>query len=286
MAELTRSQAKRLIDLGRVELDGAAPKAGTVVRGGERLRVQPLTAEEFSVEPEAIPVEVLFRDDDVIVVHKPPDLVVHPAIGHARGTLVNALAHLGAGGGDPARPGIVHRLDKGTSGVMVVARNVVAHARLAEQFERRTVEKVYAAIVHGDPPVELRIETLFSRHPVDRQRFTSRTARGRTALTSFRTLERAGGCAKLEVTLGTGRTHQIRVHLSEQGYPILGDPVYGRPPRSPELRRIAERLGRPALHAWCLGFDHPRTGARMRFVADLPADLVEAWAAIRGSLSS
>ncbi|MBI5489234.1 MAG: RluA family pseudouridine synthase [Deltaproteobacteria bacterium] len=277
---LTRSQARRLIDLGRATLDGTTPKAGASVRAGQRLRVEPLPPETFSVEAEDIPVRVLHRDDDLIVVDKPADLVVHPAAGHARGTLVNALAALGAGGGDPARPGIVHRLDKGTSGVMVVARNVTAHARLAEQFAERTVEKTYLAIVVGEPPEEGRIETLFARHPVDRKRFTSRTTRGRTALTGFRVRERRPGCAMLEVRLGTGRTHQIRVHLSESGWPILGDAVYGRTPRDPELRRAAEALGRPALHAWRLAFAHPRTGERMAFDADVPADFERAWGAI------
>jgi 23S rRNA pseudouridine1911/1915/1917 synthase len=278
---LSRSQAKRLIDLGRVTVDGAPPKAGLVLRGGERLRVEPEPPAAFSVEPEPIPVPVLFQDEDLVVVDKPADLVVHPAVGHPRGTLVNALAHLGAAGGDPGRPGIVHRLDRGTSGVMVVARNVVAHARLAEQFERHTVEKVYLALVVGEPPAEGRIETLFGRHPVDRQRFTSKVPRGRKALTSFRTLERAGGCARLEVLLGTGRTHQIRVHLSESGWPILGDEVYGRRLRDPVLRRAAAQLARPALHAVRLGFDHPRTGARLTFVAPIPADLLAAWTTVR-----
>lgn len=282
LEELTRSQAKRLIDLGRVTVDGAPPKAGLVLRGGERLRVEPEPPAAFSVEPEPIPVPLLFQDDDLLVVDKPADLVVHPAVGHPRGTLVNALAHLGAAGGDPGRPGIVHRLDRGTSGVMVVARNVVAHARLAEQFERHTVEKLYAALVVGDPPAELRLETLFGRHPVDRQRFSSKVPRGRKALTSFRTLERAGGCARLAVRLGTGRTHQIRVHLSDAGWPILGDEVYGRRLRDPVLRLAAERLGRPALHAMRLGFDHPRTGERLCFEAPLPADFCAAWSTVRG----
>jgi 23S rRNA pseudouridine1911/1915/1917 synthase len=252
-----------------------------VLRGGERVLVDVPPPQACSVEPEPIPVDVLYRDEDVIVVSKPPGLVVHPALGHPRGTLVNALAALGAGGGDPGRPGIVHRLDRGTSGVMVVARNVQAHARLAGQFLRHEVEKIYEAIVQGDPPAEGRIETLFSRHPVDRRRFTSRTARGRTAVTSFRVLERAAGCARLEVRLGTGRTHQIRVHLSEHGCPILGDGAYGRPPRDPDLRRIAADLGRPALHARVLGFAHPRTGEPLRFEAPPAVDFVRAWDAVR-----
>jgi len=279
---LTRSQTKRLIELGRVTVDGATPKAGLLLRGGERLRVEPESPEAWSVAPEPIPVPVLFRDDDLVVIDKPADLVVHPAVGHPRGTLVNALAHLGAAGGDPGRPGIVHRLDRGTSGVMVVARNAAAHARLAEQFARRTVEKRYAAIVVGEPPAEGRLETWYGRHPVDRQRFTSKVSRGRRALTAFRTVERAAGCARLDVQLGTGRTHQIRVHLAESGWPILGDPVYGRRPRDPVLRGAAERLGRPALHAAVLAFDHPRTGARVRFEAPLPADFREAWTTVRG----
>lgn len=282
MEGLTRSQAKRLIDLGRVTVNGVSPKAGLILRGGEHLRVEPEAPEVWSLDPEPIPVPVLFLDQDLIVVDKPAGLVVHPAVGHPRGTLVNALAHLGAAGGDPNRPGIVHRLDRGTSGVMVVARNAAAHAALAAQFERRAVEKVYAAIVVGNPPAEGQIETSYGRHPVDRQRYTSRIPSARTASTSFRTIERAAGCARLEVRLRTGRTHQVRVHLSESGWPILGDDVYGRRPRDPVLRRAAEQLGRPALHAAVLAFDHPRTGERVRFEAPLPPDFLQAWAAVRG----
>ena len=282
MPDLTRSQAKRLVDRGRVSVDGAEPKAGTVLRGAERIEIRPFPLDDGSIPPDDIPLEILHRDDDVVVLVKPPDLVVHPAAGHARGTLVNALRHLGltTEGGDARRPGIVHRLDRGTSGVMVVARTVVAHAHLAKQFHDHTIERSYVAIVQGEPPDSGRFETFFRRHPVDRKRFTSRAADGRTAITSFRVLERADRCARIEARLGTGRTHQIRVHLSEHGFPILGDPIYGKPPRDALARRVAETLGRPALHARILGFAHPRTGTFVRFESPPPPDFERAWSAL------
>lgn len=284
--DLTRSQAKRLLDGGRVALQGARAKAGTTLRGGERLRVRPFPAGDETIRPDAIPLEILAQDDDMVVLVKQADLVVHPAAGHSRGTLVNALVHHGltAGGGDPRRPGIVHRLDRGTSGVMVVARNAVAHARLAAQFRDHSVERAYLAIVQGAPPDRGRLETPFRRHPVDRKRFTSRVAAGarRRAVTSFAVLDRVPGYALVRARLGTGRTHQIRVHFSDHGFPVLGDPIYGKPPRDPLGRRAAAGLGRPALHAAVLGFRHPRTGTLVRYEAPPPADFTDAWLALGG----
>jgi len=279
---LTRSQAKRLVDHDRTSVDGRPPKAGTVLRGGERVEIRPFPPDDGAIEPDDIPLRLLAHDDHVIVLVKPADLVVHPAAGHARGTLVNALRHLGltTEGGDARRPGIVHRLDRGTSGVMVVARTAQAHTNLARQFHDHSIDRLYEAIVLGEPPSEARYETFYRRHPVDRKRFTSRAAGGRKAITSFRVIGRAGGCARIEVRLGTGRTHQIRVHLSDHGFPILGDPLYGRSPHDGLSRRIAASLGRPALHARVLGFTHPGTGERVRWEASPPADFESAWSAL------
>jgi 23S rRNA pseudouridine1911/1915/1917 synthase len=279
---MTRAQAKRLLDLDRVTVDGERPKGGTRIRGGESIRVLPPPRDEPDLRPEPIPVTVLHVDDQVVVVDKPPDLVVHPAHGHASGTLVNALAHLGAAGGDPERPGIVHRLDRGTSGVMVVARTVQAHARLAAQFHDRTVEKCYLAIAGGTPPDRGWFRDPIGRHPVDRKRFRSGGTGAREASTEYAVAERAGEWARVEIRLHTGRTHQIRVHFADHGHPLLGDPVYGRSPRDERTRAIARALGRPALHARLLAFDHPGTGRRVSFEAPIPADILAAWEAIRG----
>ncbi len=286
--DLTRSQAKRLIDHGRVAVDGFNPKAGTVLREGERVDVRPFPPNDETVQPDAIPVELLHSDDDVIVLVKPSDIVVHPAAGHPRGTLVNALAALGlrGAGGDPRRPGIVHRLDRGTSGVMVVARNVRAHAHLGRQFHDHSVERSYIAIVQGSPPDDGRFETPYRRHPVDRKRFTSRAPAVRRALTAFRTIERSGAYAMIEARLGTGRTHQIRVHMADHGFPVLGDPLYGRPPRDARGRLAAAALGRQALHARTLGFHHPGTGEFVRFEAPPPEEFVHAWSMLASGRGS
>jgi 23S rRNA pseudouridine1911/1915/1917 synthase len=217
---------------------------------------------------------VLHEDADVVVVDKPAGLVVHPAPGHAGGTLVNALLHhCGdlAGVGGVLRPGIVHRLDRGTSGVLVVAKHDDAHQALARQFHDHTVERVYCALVRGVPREDAgRVDRPIGRHVHDRKRMSVATRGGRAAHTAWRVVRRfqASERSLLEVRPETGRTHQIRVHLATAGLPIVGDPVYGRRGRDP-----AEDLDRPALHAAVLGFDHPRSGTRLRFEAPLPDDL-------------
>jgi 23S rRNA pseudouridine1911/1915/1917 synthase len=267
-----RAQARRWIDEGRVLLNGAAARASQRVRAGDALDTAPPEPAPSGLAAEAIPLRVLYEDADLLVIDKPAGLVVHPAPGHATGTLVNALLHHCrdlAGIGGVQRPGIVHRLDKGTSGVLVVAKHDAAHAGLARQFKEHSIERIYLALVRGVPRAdEGRVEAAIGRHPSDRKRMSVRSARGREARTAWRVRRRfpKSGCAELEIRPETGRTHQIRVHLAASGLPIVGDPVYGRGAGSFGLER-------PALHAAVLGFVHPRTGAKLRFEAPLPEDL-------------
>jgi 23S rRNA pseudouridine1911/1915/1917 synthase len=222
------------------------------------------------------------EDPFLLVVDKPAGLVVHPARGHASGTLVNALlAHggferAGADARDPAghvRPGIVHRLDKGTSGLMVVAKDDHTRESLKALFQRHDIEREYVALVVGAAR-DATYDTLHGRHPTDRLRFTTRVQKGRRAITHVRVLERLGATTLVACTLETGRTHQIRVHLSEHAKtPILADPLYGSPPRDPVLRAMASELGHQALHARLLGFRHPATGQLVRWESAIPADM-------------
>lgn len=275
-AAVPRAQARRWLDEGIATLNGARCRPGQRVRAGDLFEALPPEPAATDLVAEDIPLEVLFEDADLVVIDKPAGLVVHPAPGHPRGTLVNALLHrcrdLGGIGG-ALRPGIVHRLDKGTSGVLVAAKNDAALAGLAAQFKGHHVERVYVALVRGAPGAAAgRVEGAIGRHPTDRKRMSLRTARGREAVTNWKVLRRfpKSGCALLEVRPETGRTHQIRVHLASAGLPIVGDPVYGRA-REPGLA-----LSRPALHAAVLGFVHPRSGARLHFEAPLPPDLAGA----------
>jgi 23S rRNA pseudouridine1911/1915/1917 synthase len=275
LAAVPRSQARRWIEQGRVWLESRAVKPSQRVRAGARLETQPPEVVASVLEPEPIELRVLFEDEDVVVVDKPAGMVVHPAPGHARGTLVNALLHhCGdlAGIGGVLRPGIVHRLDRGTSGVLVAAKHDRAHTALAEQFRSHEVERVYLALVRGVPSAEEgRVDRPIGRHPRDRKRMSVRTRSGRPARTGWQVRRRFphSGVTLLEVRPETGRTHQIRVHLASVGLPVLGDPLYGR------SRRSLLGMRRPALHAAVLGFDHPRSGQRLRFEAPLPADLAE-----------
>jgi len=281
-AGITRAQARRWIDEGRVLVNARPGRPGQRVRPGDALEATPPEPEPATATAEAIPLQVLYEDADIIVLDKPAGLVVHPAPGHSRGTLVNALLHYCsdlAGVGGVLRPGIVHRLDKGTSGVMVVAKHDLAHHALAAQFKRHTIERVYRAIVRASPGAEEgRVDRAVGRHPHDRKRMSVATARGRAAHTAWRVRARfaRSGCAELEVRPETGRTHQIRVHLASAGMPILGDPVYGG--RSTGIAGAA--LTRPALHAALLGFLHPRSAAPVRFEAPLPLDMAACLAAL------
>jgi 23S rRNA pseudouridine1911/1915/1917 synthase len=271
----SRTTVQRFIDGGRVDVDGRPAKRRDRPPAGARIIVRPEPPPPTTALPEPIPLTILHEDDDLLVIDKPAGLVVHPAPGHPSGTLVNALLHpagLREVGGDTVRPGIVHRLDKETSGVMVVARTAPAREALVAQFKAHSIDRVYQAIAIGAPPDRVSWETLHGRHPRDRKRFTTRVRTGKRAVTHLRVLERLTGAALVACTLETGRTHQIRVHLAEHGTPVLGDKVYGRAPADPVLRDVARALGRQALHAAVLGFVHPTRGERLRFETAPPSD--------------
>jgi 23S rRNA pseudouridine1911/1915/1917 synthase len=254
-----------------VLVDGVRATAASFrLKGAELIDVELPPLEPSEPEAEDLPVSVLHQDADLLVLDKAAGMVVHPGAGHASGTLVNALLHhisdlQGVGG--VLRPGLVHRLDKDTSGVLVVAKNDAALHALQASFKSRQVEKVYLALVAGQPPDAGTFETLHGRHPRHRTRFTGKVKAGKVAVTHFAVARRyALGC-RLEVRIETGRTHQIRVHLAEAGFPIVGDALYGtKGSLHPEL------IGRQALHAWKLSFPHPRTGKVLRFQAPVPAD--------------
>jgi 23S rRNA pseudouridine1911/1915/1917 synthase len=276
---------------GLVRVGGSAVRASRKLRGGEPITVEIPPPEPSAVEPEDLPLTVLFEDRDLLVLDKAAGMVVHPARGSPRSTVVNALLFrlASATGRTPPRLGLVHRLDKDTSGCLVVARTDAALQALQEQWKERSVEKVYLALCHGALAGDGRLDTPYGRHPRDRTRYTGRLDSARRAITAWKVTERFGGKASLaEVTLHTGRTHQIRVHLAEAGHPLLADAVYGgtrreaRLPASDPVRRAAAALGRQALHAARLTFDHPRTGRRLAIQAPLPRDMARALAVLRG----
>ena len=283
--EFSRSALQRWIEQGRVEQAGEVVSRKTKALADAEVVVHPAPPEAMSAEPQDIPIEILFEDAHLIVVDKPAGLVVHPAPGHPDGTLVNALLHHAAvqGGADPLRPGIVHRLDKDTSGVMVVAKTPQAHERLVEMFQQHALERAYLAIALGRPPQSITYDTFHGRHSAHRKKFTSRGDRGRRAVTHIETVELLHGSALVRCRLETGRTHQIRVHLAEHGHPVLGDPLYGKSIGDPELRRVSAELGRQALHAAVLAFAHPITGEAMRFEAEAPESFQRALESLRVS---
>ncbi|MET0390785.1 MAG: RluA family pseudouridine synthase [Polyangiales bacterium] len=282
---LSRAIVQQLIDAERIELVGRKVRASLRVRAGERLTVRPLPPPPSAAEPEDLPLEVMHEDAQVLVVMKAAGMVVHPAPGHTSGTLVNALrfrqsvSELEADATE--RPGIVHRLDKDTSGVMVIAKTMAARAGLIAQFQSHRLERAYVAIAVGAPPEAWTLDTLHGRHPTDRKRFTGRVTQGKRAITHVRVLERLQHASLIECRLETGRTHQIRMHLSEAGHPLLADPVYGRPAREPRLLEAATALGRQALHARSLGFEHPTSGQWLHFEAPPPEDFETALATLR-----
>jgi 23S rRNA pseudouridine1911/1915/1917 synthase len=293
MADVSRATVQRWIDEERVQVDGKPCRAKDSVSAGCVIDVQPGLAPASDAEPdESVVLDVHYEDEHLLVVNKPAGLVVHPARGHATGTLVNGLlARPGFSQPSPdprdedasRRPGIVHRIDKDTSGLLVVAKDDLTREGLKSQLARHTVERVYQALTVGVPRTGT-IRTLHTRDPKSRLRFTSRSKEGRTAVTHVRLLESlAGGrAAFVECRLETGRTHQIRVHLSEQTKtPLLADALYGRPPAAADLAEIAGKLGRQALHAGVLGFIHPITEAQLRFEAQPPPDFAAALSALR-----
>jgi len=282
---LSRTRIARLIGEGRVRVDGAPPKKSDPVEMGQRIVVEVPPPEPLSAEPEAIPLEIVYEDEALLVVNKPPGMVVHPAPGHPRGTLVNALLHHVddlAGIGGKLRPGIVHRLDKDTSGLLVVAKRDDAHRALSDALRRRDVRRLYQAASWGHlSESPLRIDAPIGRDPNDRKRMAV-VEGGRSAVTRARVRERWVAAELLDVKLKTGRTHQIRVHLAHVGHPLVGDETYGRGwergmsgPGRPWARELARRVKRQFLHAAVLGFRHPLTGEEHRFRAPLPPDLAE-----------
>lgn len=275
---LTRSQAQRLINEALVEVNGQTVKTGYRLREGETVRVVLRPASPHGLEPEEIELDVVYEDEHLIVVNKPPGMVVHPAPGNLKGTLVNALLNRYgklSSGGPPERPGIVHRLDKGTSGIVVAARDDKTHRDLARQFKERTVMKRYLALVRGEIKEERgTISVPVGRHPRERKRMAALQSGGRQAETEYNVLERFDGFTLLEVHPKTGRTHQVRVHLAHVGHPLVGDEVYGAKAASEKrFRRKILEFSRPALHAAGLAFTHPAKGDRLEFTCPLPEDM-------------
>jgi 23S rRNA pseudouridine1911/1915/1917 synthase len=282
---VSRAAIQRLIAEGHILVDGRTVKPTHHPRAGEEIQVHWPEARPAEAKPEDIPLDILHEDGDLVVVNKPPGLVVHPASGHEDHTLVNALLHHCAGQlsgiGGVARPGIVHRLDKETSGCLVVAKNDAAHLALAEQFAGRTMEKVYLAIVCGEVARERgEIRAAIARHPTHRKRMAVTDGTGREAWTSYRVRERLRGATLLEATLHTGRTHQLRVHFQHIGHPIVGDDTYS----ARQNKRLEELTGctapRQMLHAWKLSLRQPGTGRKLSFEAPLPADFTKVLAAL------
>jgi 23S rRNA pseudouridine1911/1915/1917 synthase len=268
LPEYSRSRLQQWIKAGRVSVNGAAGKSAHALRGTEQIEVHPAEPPPLSAAPEDLPIDILYEDDDVIAVNKPAGMVVHAGAGQRSGTLTNALVHhfatLSSVGG-PLRPGIVHRIDRYSSGVLLVARTDAAHRSLARQFAARTIDKIYLTLVHGRMSSDSgRITAPIVRDPVRRTRMTARLGTGRTALTDYRVLRQYREFAYLRVKIGTGRTHQIRAHFASLGHPVAGDKLYGAP---------ASPFGRYFLHARSIAFDSPSTGERVEVEAPLAAEL-------------
>ncbi len=288
LAGRSRSQIQRLIKDGGVQIAGRPVKANQAVKQGQCVTVDIPEPVETAPKPEALPLPILYRDRDLVVVDKPAGMVVHPAAGHTNGTLVNALLYhvtdLSGIGGEK-RPGIVHRLDRGTSGLMVVAKHIAAHEELARQFADREVEKEYMALVWGVVQAGRRIDEPIGRDTANRKKMSARARRSREAVTRIVGAEHLGRVLTLtRVAIQTGRTHQIRVHLSAIGHPIVGDSLYGGMHRRvPADLRAVRHLERPFLHAARLAFKHPTDGRRMEFTSELPDDLQHVLAELRTS---
>jgi 23S rRNA pseudouridine1911/1915/1917 synthase len=274
----SRSQIQRLIKDGRVTIAGVRGiKASLPVEAGQAVQIEIPPPTAAAAAPQPLPLDIVYEDSDVVVIDKPAGMVVHPAAGHADGTLVNALLHhvedLSGVGGE-LRPGIVHRLDKGTSGLMVIAKHDRAHEELARQFEEREVEKEYTALVWGVLSPGRRIEEPIGRDPHNRQKMSTKARRARTAVSRIVWAEPFPGVCLVGVGIATGRTHQIRVHLSAINHPVVGDALYGGVHRRvPPRLRAVQKLDRPFLHASRLAFTHPKDGRRLEFRAELPAEL-------------
>ena len=275
----TRSQAKAWIDAGRVVVDGKMRKAGFELGGGESITIDEPEAAEGTPQPEDLPLTILYEDEEVVAIDKPPGIVVHPAPGAWHGTIVNALLHRNLVDHDAGdeRPGIVHRLDKETSGVLLVARTAVSHAALARAFHDRLVHKTYFAVVLGTPRAATgTIEWSIGRHPHERKRMSIRSRSPRAASTRYPVVESFGARSLVRAEPETGRTHQIRVHLAALGHAVLADPLYGsRKGRALPASGPARSFGRQALHAASIEFPHPTSGSKVRVESALPDDFTE-----------
>ncbi len=276
-SEFSRSRLQRWIKEGRVTLDGNPCRAKDKILGGEEIELQPMLSKEVSVQAEAIPLEIIFEDEDLLVINKPAGLVVHPATGNPDGTLLNALLHHQGDLDKIPRGGIVHRLDKETSGLLVVAKTLQSQTALVNQLQARSVKREYRAIVQGLLTTGGSVDQPIGRHPVHRVRMAVHPS-GKPAVTHYRVLERYRAHSYLRVNLETGRTHQIRVHMAYIHHPLLGDPVYGGRLRipagaSPELQQALRSFRRQALHAARLELQHPRSGELIAWEAPLPEDM-------------
>ncbi len=275
-ADFSRGQLQKWIRSGELTLDGRTQKPTVRLSGGEVLEIDAAPAPDDRVEPERIALDVIHADADLVVLDKPAGLVVHPAVGNRTGTLQNALLHYDPSLAAVPRAGIVHRLDKDTSGVLVVARSLRAHASLVAQLQARTMSRIYEAVVWGDVATGGTVDLPVGRHPRDRKRMAV-VASGKRAVTHYRVLQRYGAFTRLELSLETGRTHQIRVHMTHRRHPLVGDPQYGRRPRSPagiDPVTLAQVVAFPrqALHARRLSLIHPEDGAERQFDSPLPED--------------
>ena len=266
LPQFSRSRLQALIRAGDVHLQGQAARTRETVHAGDVVRLTEPPVQEIEAQAEKIPLDLLFEDDDLLVLNKPAGLVVHPGAGNQKHTLVNALLHHCislSGIGGKQRPGIVHRLDKETSGCLVVAKNDAAHQHLSRQFAEREVKKIYLALVTGTlKRPRGTIDAAIGRNPVQRKKMAVDLTKGRIARTDYRVLEAGRGVSLVECAIHSGRTHQIRVHLHHLGHPVIGDSLYGKRVAAP----------RQMLHAWKLGFTHPRTNERLFFEAPVPAD--------------
>ncbi|MCK4502478.1 MAG: RluA family pseudouridine synthase [Desulfuromonadales bacterium] len=281
LPDISRSQLKKMIDKGHITLNGATTKASSKLKGGEAIQVTLPEPEPLETLPEAIPLQILYEDQDLIVIDKPAGMVVHPAVGHQSGTLVNALLYHCtdlAGIGGELRPGIVHRIDKDTSGVLVATKNDQSHQHLAAQFKAHTVNRRYLALVHGNPGANSgTIDQPIGRHPNHRKKMSGKAKNSKRAVTHWKVLKQyhVSRLSLMELRLETGRTHQIRVHFSEINCPLIGDPLYGNRSRTialknMELRKLIDQLPGQALHAQKLGFIHPSSGKYLEFSSKIP----------------
>ncbi|TAL24277.1 MAG: RluA family pseudouridine synthase [Nitrospirae bacterium] len=276
---ITRSQIRKLTEMGFLQVNSMPVSRNYRTKADDIVEIKIPEEKTTELIPEAIPLEILYKDQYLAVVNKPPGMVVYPAAGHSRGTLMNALAYRCkklAGVGGPLRPGVVHRLDKDTSGVMVVALDDSAYYNLVEQFRHRTINRKYIALIYGSPRENKgEISLNIGRSESDRKKMSTKARRGKEAVTTWRVIERFPGAALVEARLKTGRTHQIRVHFSSIGHPVLGDRTYGKKTEMETGKRRKISFPRQMLHAGLLGFTHPVTGDYLEFKSPLPEDIEE-----------